>query len=324
MRRFVIPVLIVTLAVSAFWFRGRWLPQPPGSDTYLGYVEGESILIGATQAGRLKSVAVRKGDAVKQDQQLFALDDAQARAEVARNEAAVATAESAYANLLTGKRPPEVEVIRAQIDQARAALDLARKEWSRADRLANTGTAAESRRDATAEQVAALEARLRELQASVEVALLPARGDEVAAAASRIDEARAGADLARQKRADLASLAPKAAQVEDIYFDEGEWVSAGQPVVALLAPENITLRFYAPEPALAAAVPGARITFHCDGCGEARTASISKVAATPEFTPPVIYSQGARAKLVYLVEAKPDQLDSKLRPGLPIEVEAMK
>ena len=65
------------------------------------------------------------------------------------------------------------------------------------------------------------------------------------------------------------------------------------------------------------------ITYHCDGCGEARGAVIAKVASVPEYTPPVIYSQGARAKLVYLVEAKPDDVSSVLRPGLPIEVEPL-
>lgn len=324
MKRLFIPLLIAALAIGAFWFRDRWLPQPPGSGTYLGYVEGETILIGATQAGRITSLAVAKSDAVETGQVLFELDDAQASAEVARSEAALATAEATHANLLTGKRPPELAIIRAQIDQVQAALDLARKEWRRADRLANTGTAAESRRDATAEQVSALEARLRELLASADVAMLPARADEIAAAKSRIAEARASTDLARRKLSDLASRASKQAQVEDVFFDVGEWVSAGQPVVALLAPDNITIRFYAPEAALSMAAPGTHITFTCDGCGEARTATISKVATAPEFTPPVIYSQEARAKLVYLVEAKPGRIDSSLRPGLPIEVETLR
>jgi HlyD family secretion protein len=323
MKRLIVPIVVVALAVSAFWFRDRWLPQPAGSHNYLGYVEGEAILIGAPQAGRIAAVGVVKGGSVEQGAVLFSLDQAQARDELARNEAAIITAEATYSNLLTGKREPELAVIRAQIEQTEAALDLARKDWTRADKLASSGAAAESRRDSTAEQVASLAARLKELQAAMDVAQLPARDAEVQAAQSRIAEAKAAADLARQKLADLSLTAPRPGMVEDIFFDPGEWVSAGQPVVSLLAPDNITLRFFIPEAALAAAAPGTRIVYSCDGCGVARHAAITKVASVPEYTPPVIYSQGARAKLVYLVEAKPDDVSGILRPGLPVEVEPL-
>ena len=136
MKRLIIPIVVVALAVTAFWFRDRWLPQPAGSHNYLGYVEGEAILIGAPQAGRIAAVGVVKGGRVEQGAVLFSLDQAQARAELARNEAAIVTAEASHANLLTGKREPELAVIRAQIEQAEAALDLARKDWTRADKLA--------------------------------------------------------------------------------------------------------------------------------------------------------------------------------------------
>ena len=323
MKRIIVPVIVVALAVTAFLFRDRWLPQPTGRDAYLGYVEGESVLIGAPLAGRLMKVEAVKGAAIDKGQVLFALDPAQAMAEVARTEAAVTTAEATRDNLLSGKRPEELAVIAAQIDQAAAALDLANKEFSRADRLANSGTAAESRRDAAAEQVKSLEARLVELKANEAVAGLAARPGEIAAAASRIAEARAAAELARARLADLSPLSPKAAKVEDVFFEAGEWVAAGQPVVSLLAEDNITLRFFVAETQVAKAAPGTSITFTCDGCGEARTATITKVATTPEYTPPVIYSEGARSKLVYLVEARPERVDTSLRPGLPITVEAL-
>ena len=318
-----VPVLIVALAITAFWFRDLWLPEPPGQLNHLGYVEGETILVGAPAAGRLDSVSVRKGNTVEQGAALFSLDDAGAAAEVARAEAAIASAEASHANLLTGKRAPEIDVIRAQIIEAESGLDLARKELKRAAMLANSGTAAVSRLDQAEAQVATYQARIAQLNSSVAVAALPARDDEIRAARARIDEAKAAADVARQKRADLSPAAPVGAAVENVFFDAGEWVAAGQPVVSLLPTDGLSLRFFVPEASLSRAAPGARVTFHCDGCGEARSATVTRVAATPEYTPPVIYSQGARAKLVFLVEARPDRMDSALRPGLPIEVEPL-
>jgi HlyD family secretion protein len=62
------------------------------------------------------------------------------------------------------------------------------------------------------------------------------------------------------------------------------------------------------------------VTYSCDGCGAARQAKISYIAPRAEFTPPVIYSERARAKLVFLVEAALPVEAKPLPPGLPVEV----
>lgn len=323
MKRFILPLIIVALAVTAFLFRDRWLPQPPGQFNYLGYVEGETTMVGAPQAGRLVSIDVVKGQQVMQGAVLFALDPAQLKAEVERAQAAVTTAKATRDNLLTGKRPEEIEIIRAQIAQAGASLSLAEKELTRASTLASTGTAAQSRLDQAQEQVKLYEQRLIELKASEQVAALPAREPEIDAATSRVSEAEAQLAQAKEKLGDLSPVAPADARVDDVFFKAGEWVAGGQPVVSLLKPSDVTLRFFVPETVLAAAQPGRSIQFKCDGCTGLKTAVISHVSSQPEYTPPVIYSETARAKLVYLVEARPGASDGELRPGLPIEVEPL-
>lgn len=323
MKRLILPLVIVVLAITAFMFRERWLPQPPGQFNYLGYVEGETTLVGAPQAGRLVGVDVVKGQEVKQGAVLFALDPAQMTAEVARAEAAVRTATAARENLLTGKRRQEIDIIRAQVAQAEASLGLARKELARAATLASSGTAAQSRLDQAQEQVNLFEQRLIELKASEQVASLPARAPEIDAATGRVSEAEAQLAQAKEKLSDLSPTAPADALVDEAFFKAGEWVAAGQPVVSLLRPADLTLRFFLPETVLAQAQPGRAIRFMCDGCDGVKSAVISHVASQPEYTPPVIYSESARAKLVYLVEARPDAADPQLRPGLPIEVEPL-
>jgi HlyD family secretion protein len=235
----------------------------------------------------------------------------------------VKTAAAIHADLLTGKREAELAAIRAEALEADAGLVLARKERDRAASLAHTGTAAQSRLDAAQAQVATFEARIARIKASEAAAMLPARPEDIAAAHSRVEEARAAAAEIRQRIADLAPRAPVTAEVEDAFFSAGEWVAAGQPVVSLLQPGEMTLRFFVPEAALSLAQPGQEIRYTCDGCGDLPgRGRIVRTASTPEFTPPVIYSQGARAKLVFRVEAKPQDARS-LRPGLPIEVEPL-
>jgi HlyD family secretion protein len=318
-----IPVLIIALAVAAFYFRDSWLPQPPGQTNYLGYVEGETVMIAAPQAGRITARPAMKGAAIKKGEIVFSLDPSVAAAERARAEAAVFTAQAQLDNLLTGKRDAELDQIRAQRREAEASLALAKADLLRAMSLATTGTASRMSLDQAQAAVSQYEARIDQFQAAEAAAKLAARGPEIEAARSNVNEAGASAEQARARLAELSPAAPTDAIVENTFFEVGEWVGAGQPVVSLLPPNAVTLRYFVPEAALAKAQPGASIHFTCDGCGPEKTATITHVDATPEFTPPVIYSQEARAKLVFLVEARPDEIDPLLRPGLPIEVEPM-
>ena len=108
--------------------------------------------------------------------------------------------------------------------------------------------------------------------------------------------------------------------VVDTLFREGEWVSAGAPVVRMLPPENVKVRFFVPQPDLGLVPIGQNVTIRCDGCASV-TAKVSYVSPEPEYTPPIIYSSETRAKLVFMVEAHPEPKDgASLRPGQPVEV----
>ena len=63
------------------------------------------------------------------------------------------------------------------------------------------------------------------------------------------------------------------------------------------------------------------MTLHCDGCGAPIPARIDFIATQAEYTPPVIYSNSQRSRLVFMVEARPDPQDgARLKPGLPVDV----
>ena len=96
---------------------------------------------------------------------------------------------------------------------------------------------------------------------------------------------------------------------------------AGQPVVSLLPPGNIKARFFVPEADVGTLHAGQSVLISCDGCGAPIGGQISRIATQPEFTPPVIYSNVQRSKLVFMVEAKPQNNDaSRLKPGQPLDV----
>jgi HlyD family secretion protein len=158
----------------------------------------------------------------------------------------------------------------------------------------------------------------------VQVARLPARADERQAATA---QARAASEALRQaqwREDQKRQRAPVAAQVADVFYRVGEFVGAGQPVVMLLPPANVKARFYVPETRLQSIALGASVTVHCDGCAPF-AARVTFISTRPEYTPPVIYSNEQRAKLVFLVEARPTPADAaRLRPGQPLWVTAAK
>jgi HlyD family secretion protein len=106
-----------------------------------------------------------------------------------------------------------------------------------------------------------------------------------------------------------------------VFYQPGEWVGAGQPVVSLLPPGNVKARFFVPESDLARVQLGSNVMLACDGCGSAIAAKVTRVATQPEYTPPVIYSNAQRSKLVFMVEAKPTPGEAtRLKPGQPLDV----
>jgi HlyD family secretion protein len=115
------------------------------------------------------------------------------------------------------------------------------------------------------------------------------------------------------------AYSPAEGTIQQIYYRPGETVPAGRPVVALLPPQNLKLRFFAPEALLPEVKYGETVTVSCDGCAKGLTAKVSFIARSSEYTPPVIYSLDERAKLVYLIEARPDEPE-KFRVGQPVTV----
>ena len=135
--------------------------------------------------------------------------------------------------------------------------------------------------------------------------------------ALREAEARLNSAKTRLGRRKVAS--PATGTIQQIYFRPGEMVPAGRPVVALLPPGNVKIRFFVPEATLPTISLGDTVTVRCDGCAPDLPARVSFISRTAEYTPPVIYSLEERAKLVFLIEARP-QHPEKLRVGQPVSV----
>lgn len=285
-----------------------------------GYIDGTYVYLSAESGGRLKERPVAAGDAVADGDVIFHLDDSDETQAVAGAEARLAQAKAQLADLLLGKRDEEISVIAAQLSEARATLANAEDDYSRQLVLREKGIVAQAvvddakaRRDTASASAEAIERQLI-------VAKLPARPDEITAAERNVaaeESTLAQARIALDRR---TVKAPAAGLIEETYYEPGELVTAGQAVVSLLPSANRKVRFYLPETRLAAVSAGDKVGLACDACPTGMTAIVDFVATQSEFTPPILYSDTARQKLVYRVEAVPDGSAARLKVGQPVDV----
>lgn len=318
-RRPAIAALAVLLLAggAGVWFMMR----PQEIDVgFQGYVEGYLVFMSPEDSGRIERLAVDSADRVTQGQLLFELEASMQAAQRNEAEARLHQANAQLADLQAAlQRPEQIAILKAQEERAKAQLTLSQAELDRQRILFERGIAAKAQFDQARTAFERDRAAVEEAQRQIAAGQIAGRAAEIRAAEASVQAAEAALRQAETRLARRRVVAPDAAQVQDVYFRAGETVSAGQPVLALLPPENRRIRFYVPEPRLSTLALGTLVGFSCDSCPAGLQARISFIAREAEFTPPVIFSEEERAKLVFRIEAR--LLDGYDLPiGLPVTV----
>ncbi len=294
--------------------------RPAVPSGYQGYIEGEFVHIAAPVAGRLETLAVAKGTRVAAGAPLFALER---RAELATQQEAagrVRAAQARLGDLRKGLRPSELASVDARLEQTRAAAELSKRELARQESLFQTAAISANDLDRARLTHDRNARAIEELVAQAATARLGARPDAIVAA-----EAEVAAAGAAQARADWSvdqknQTAPADALVYDTLYRPGEFVPVGAPVVSLLPPANLKVRFFVPERDYAALKTGDAVRVSFSG-GNTRDARVQYLSPKPEYTPPILYNRDNRAKLVFMVEAVfTADVARDLHPGQPVDV----
>jgi HlyD family secretion protein len=294
-----------------------------GPVAYQGYVEGEFVYIAPGIGGRLERLLVQRGATIAANAPLMQLEAIQETAAVRQAEESLAAAKAQLADIGTGKRTTEIEVTKAQLEQAVAAESQSSSQLARDQAQFEAGGISRAELEASRAKNDVNAARTRELRSQVQVAELPGRPEQIRAQTSQVAAAEAAAEQARWRLDQKHVAAAQGGVVVDTLFREGEWVPAGSPVVRMLPPQNIKIRFFVPQPVLTHFPVGQKVNIRIDGQVAPVAAKVTYVATEPEFTPPIIYSNENRAKLVFMIEAHPAlEHASSLRPGQPVEVSA--
>ncbi len=273
--------MIRTLAVIAFAL-GLTACHRENGDTVQGYVDANTYLVAAQVTARIVTVPVNEGDKVASGALLVQLDDRDAAAALAGANARLAQTE-------------------AEAAQTLATFVAAEREFERIEAL-------RARRVASA-------ADLDNARKAYDIAKAT-----VSALESQLNGARASIAQAQWQLGERTISAPAAGRIEDVYFRPGEVATAGRPLLSLMPEGELKFVFFVPEGNLSRVPLGTTVSISCDGCSASVTARVSYVSSQAEFTPPVIYSVGAREKLVFKLEARPLAASETLHVGQPIDV----
>jgi HlyD family secretion protein len=312
-------LFITPLALCAACCLAGCKPAEPTS--YQGYVEGEFVYVAGKIGGRLDELAVSRGQRIEPGQPLYNLEHAYEVAALAQAQADLRQAEATLDDRKKGLRPEEIDQIEADLRRAEASRELSRLEYDRRIKLYGGAVIAKEELDTSRTTHARDKQQVRELEAKLATGKLPSRIDQIRAAADAVDAARAKVGQAQWNLDQMRQAALVGGLVYDLLHYRGEWVAAGSPVVVVLPDANVKARFFVPEAVAGSLAPGRSVRVGWDGGGEPVAAQITYIAPRVEYTPPVIYSQGFREKLVVMVEARFEPtVAPRLHPGLPIDV----
>lgn len=286
-----------------------------------GYIEGRYTYISSSASGSLDQLFVKRGDVVKSGQPLFILDQQPESSDLEAANQRLAQEQQTLQNLQKGGRSTIIDSIVAQREQAAANLVFAEQTLKRYQKLYKSGAIARSDVDQAEATYKNYLKKVSEINSNLAEAKLGARTNEIMAQQAIVETAKANVAKANWALSQKTQVAPKDSTVFDTLFTVGEKVSQGDPVVSLLVPSDVYLVFFVPENLLSQIKLGENVSFKCDSCNKPYTAKIDFISPEAEYTPPVIYSEMSREKLVYRVEAILDtNVSETLHPGQPVDI----
>lgn len=345
-RPYVLLVLAAAALVLGFLYVNVPDAIPEGLIQANGRIEGDPITVASKVAGKIATIEVREGDAVKAGQLLVRLDDAQARAQVDQAAAAVGALESQLASakvgldLLRKELPLTVDAARAGARRAQAVAAMAETNVQQAQREAarlrdlvvkNFVTSQQSEQAQLALDAAVSEltaAREALVQSQKQLALAELGGDrirakeaEFLAVQAQVRQAKATLAEAESLLADLTIHAPAAGVVLVRAREPGEVVSAGAPMLDVVDLDQLYLKVYVAEVHIGKLRQGLPARIYTDAFPDQPfEATVRYISSRAEFTPKEVQTPDERVKLVYAVKlylsANPDH---RLTPGLPAD-----
>ncbi|MBZ5497130.1 MAG: efflux RND transporter periplasmic adaptor subunit [Acidobacteriia bacterium] len=376
-------LLVAAVVPACTW----WQRSAPGSLLLYGNVELTQVDMAFKISGKLSKVEVDEGDTVRQGMVLARLDTTQLESQKKRDQAALAAAESLIPQLQTsierqratlaaetdlrraqlaqaearlrdlqaGSRTQEIQQARALVEETQAQYKQARQDWERAQVLYKNDDISTAQYDQYRSRLDTSAAALKQAEERLALVVEGPRKEEVEAAHTQVEQARASLQLAEASRLEVkrleqelqtrlfqveqarAQVAVVDAQLADAVVaapvsgvvlvksaETGEVLAAGTTFVTIGEMDRPWLRAYIGEQDLGRVKLGAKVKVTTDSFpGKAYWGRIAFISSEAEFTPKQIQTPEERVKLVYRIKIEVANPDHELKLNMPAEAEIL-
>jgi len=323
MKRPVIILLIVAVAVAVYYLYPRWFEKPvnPNEIKLSGNIEAHESLVSFKVTGRVVELPIEEGQAVQADQLLAKLDDADYRQQVSVDEANAQVRADQLSLSLAGPRPQDIEQARQNLLDAQADLAQKKKDLERYEALLAQDEIPAQTRDLAATAVTRAEADVARLQQAYDELLAGTRKEQIAVDRANVGTADQTLEMSRIKLGYTTLTAPFSGVILVREAELGEVVSPGTPIVTLADLDHLWVRVYIAETDLGKIHLGDSVTVRTDTFPNKKyTGRVSFIASDAEFTPKSVQTQAERVTLVYRVKVDVDNPNHELKPGMPADV----
>ena len=237
MKKRIIPIVIVVAAaaVAGFYLHRRWNADGADRIAFSGNIELTEVKMSFKTAGRMVDLLVKEGDTVKKGAVIARLDRDQLSSQRDAQRAALASAESQLAQLLTsidfqretyqggmsvgqadlaqadarlrelqsGSRPQEVQVARSALDAARTEQTRAAADWQRAQTLYKNDDISTAQYDQFRAVFDRTSAQLKQAEQQLALVVEGPRKETIEASSAQVDRAKAALRLANAPGVEL-------------------------------------------------------------------------------------------------------------------------
>ncbi len=261
-----------------------------------GIVEGTAIRVAAQTPGLILHVAIDEGQQIKKGQLIAQIDTVRIGYQLEQIQAGIeeiAVQRQIILNTLT----------KAQSDFANVE-----KRYARILKLYHQNSAPQQKLDDVEAAQAAATAQLQNVRQSVNVL----KSKEKGLLAQR--------KLVRKQLNDATVTAPISGTITTKFFESGETVPPGVPLVEIIDLAHMWTKIYVSEKLLSQLQPGNPAEVSIDGTEKTLTGRIAWISPKAEFTPKNILTDESRTSLVYAVKITVENPNGLLKHGMPIVV----
>lgn len=318
----VIAIVVVVGGLLAYkYWKSTQSALPAGIVSGNGRLEAKLSDASAKEALRVKEVLVDEGDLVKPGQVLVRLDTVTIDAELAKNEAAVATAREEFvaakgaiatANADIAAAHADIAAAHAAVEQQESEIKLAQIDADRQRRMLAENATSQALFDTRQTGLETAKSTLTSTQAQADAAQARAGAAQARAATAQsqadaaqrqIEVALAQVEVTKSRIKDATLISPVTGRVLYRLVEPGEVLGPGGKALTLVNLNDVYMEIYLPSNYAAALKTGApaRITVDYEP-DKSAAAYVSFVSPEAQFTPKQVETKSEREKLMFRVK----------------------